>query len=224
MSELKKEELKIDKHPVPDFSIGDLVVIKSYPTKEVLKGEENNIPPIMVVIGIEIENKNKKIFDNELGLKIAERVKYNLIWFDSKKAVFVEKIMYESFIKEVEEIKSSTPVYDYGKVVRFKSVILEANKTKLAKSYSFNNEGERIENETYYSLLTYVCPDLVMSGIRQNNNKSTFNDFGKINKVLPTTLVKVMWFNSILQKYSEQELPLEVLIEIKNIEVHERQV
>lgn len=199
----------------PRFSIGDLVVIKSYPLTNPLIGEPLNIPPIMVVIGIEIENKNKKTHCKDSGEQIAERIKYEVLWFENKKSMFVSKWVYESFLTS-KELTSDEVNYEYAKIVNFKPTILELKKRKVTTSVVIEEGGTEKPQKTEYPLLTFVCPELVLTGVRKNDETTTFDDFGNIQKVKPSTLVKVMWYNHSQQKYSEFELPLEALVNINN--------
>ncbi len=207
-----------DKHI---FSLGDLVVIKSYPDTDPLSGDPLHVPPIMVVIGVEIENEKKKTHDTITGRKIAERIKYNLIWFDNKKSTFVNKIMYESFIKpfEREAGKKTEFEYQFGEVAKFTTSYIELKKKKISESeITTKKVQDKKEDEkkisTITPLVTFVCPELVVTGIRRSETIKEHDDFGNIRKIQPELFIKVMWFNPSLQKYSEFELPKECLINI----------
>ena len=220
----KKEE---SEKPKISYGIGDIVVIKSYPKAFPLTGDPLHIPPIMVVVGVEIENKKKKTHDNELGKQISERIKYNLIWFDNKKSDFVDKIMYQSFLEPYKPINDEIIIpeinfdYRYGEVVSFRTTILELAKDKTSKNKNDTKfiKGEMKDNvkevDSITSLVTFSCPELVISGIRKNDKKDSFDDFGNKNKIYSEILIKVMWFNPNLQKYSEYELPQECLNKLK---------
>ena len=219
----KKEEsdkLKIS------FGIGDLVVINSYPKTNPLSRDPLHVPPVMVVVGIEIENKKKKTHDSELGIEIGERVKYNLLWFDNKKSVFVDKIMYQKLLK-AQEVKAIDRFnyktdYKFGGKVGFVTSKVELLKKKLSDSNvvtKFSKGKDKLADNkkdisSINSLVTFTCPDLVISGGRKNNNKDAYDDFGNKNKIFSEILIKVMWFNPNLQKYSEYELPQECLNKI----------
>jgi len=224
----------IKKHPKPKFSIGDLVVIKSYPKTFPLNGDPLHIPPIMIVIGIEVEDKKKKTHDNDLGIEIAERIKYNLLWFDNKKSQFVSKLMYEKFIKlhkSVEKMNTfkyskSEKETDYklGCKVEFSTSKMEILKKKSSDSNistSFQNKTSNLKDNvkdvsSVTTLVTFACPDLIVTGGRRNDLKTTHDDFGNKDKTYSEILIKVMWFNPNLQKYSEHELPQECLIKCIN--------
>ncbi|KJS07123.1 MAG: hypothetical protein VR77_02165 [Flavobacteriales bacterium BRH_c54] len=219
----------IKKHPVPKFSIGDLVVINSYPNTNPLKGDPLHVPPIMVVIGIEVENKNKKTHDNDLGIEIGERIKYNLLWFDNKNSKFESKLLYEKFIMLNKDVKKVNPFnyktdYKLGCKVEFSTSKIELLKKKSSDSNisttfkkSKGNYNDNIKNvSSVNTLVTFACPDLIVTGGRSNELKSSHDDFGNKVKTYSEILIKVMWFNPNLQKYSEYELPQECLIKCIN--------
>lgn len=219
----------------PSFKLGDLVVIKSYyADKSIVTGDPLHIQPIMVVTGIEIESKKKKTHDSEIGNQIAERIKYFVMWFDNAQSNFVEKIVYQSFLEQFDESKTDKINYKFGDVVRFRTASFEIKKKKESSSaidtcYT-KKAGNLDDNEktvnTLASLMTFVCPDLICSGIKLNENKTTFDDFGNLKKECSKQLVKVLWFNPNQQKYSEEYIPIECLTSIikktvETSEVHE---
>lgn len=214
---------KENKELEPKYKLGDLVVIKSYPETFPLNGDPLHIPPIMIVVGVEIENKKKKTHDNELGKQVADRVKYILTWFDNKKSDFVEKILYESFLEfysekhKEKEIPELNFKYEYGGISFLRTTPLELIKTKNSKNINntkFISGGQK-DNEkeinSKTSLVTFSCPELVVTGIKKNDKKNSFDDFGNQTKFYSENLIKVMWFNPNLQKYTEQELAQECL-------------
>lgn len=215
-------------HPKNKFNIGDLVVIKSYPNVNPLVGDPLHVPPIMCVVGIEIENKNKKTHDTALGVKIAERVKYSLIWFDNKKSDFIEKIMYESFLYiHPSQKKSKThnkSNYSYGGVAIFKTQSLELSKSKKSTSTTSSEDQNKIKSDTNFKktditpLVTYTSPDFVITGIKLIDENEKYDNKGNMIKQIPEILVKIMWFNPYQQKYSEFEIPKECLINKENKE------
>jgi hypothetical protein len=205
---------KPEKSITPKFKIGDIVKIKSYPSELVFKGHQDSQPPLMIVVGIEVESKQKRTHDEELGVRIADRIKYEVLWFDNRQSRFISKIMYEAFlIRDSEKVAaSSLPKYEFGGVVLFKTAPLEKLKKKAAHSYIEKKSKPVTGNRTVYSILSFVCPSLILTTIKKNTNKSTHFENGEIKTVKPQTLVKVMWYNWKQQKYSEYELPMEALI------------
>lgn len=231
----------------PKFHLGDIVVIKSYPEKNPLTGDPLHIPPMMVVTGIEIENKKKKTHSNDTGKRIAERIKYHLTWFDNKRSEFVEKVMYESMLKIKETIIPDDLIeraekenyeqlfnFNYGECTEFSTTHLELEKQKETKStictkklvvkgeHADNIDREsknsdNVEKTTTVALVTFACPKLVITGFRSVSDNIKYDDFGKLKSRFSNELIKVMWFNPIQQKYSEKELPKECLRQVVNI-------
>jgi len=216
--------LKTDFNLNPKYNLGDLVVIKSYSSENPITGDPLSVPPIMVVSGIEIENSKKKTHDNNHGEQIAERIKYKLVWFDAKKSAFIEKIMYQSFLKKYSsssdtDKKSTAEIshfkYEYGEIAQFKTLAFEIELKKKSvsesetKSYKNNSKKADVflkitENTT--PLLPFVSPDFVMTSMRLNEEKDRFDDKGNATVIVPKRLVKVMWYNAQQQKYSEYEI------------------
>ena len=225
-------------HQGHKFNLGQIVSLKSYygkvDGKEILvAGDPQHLPPLMVITGIEIEDKKKVTHDKELGEKIAERIKYHVMWFDNKESVFVNKVLYESFL-DADIIKSIVGnnvkpfQYKFGNPCDFKTAELEIKKKKISTSFISDNyskfkgqepkanesKNER-DQEKKEPLMSFVCPKLLCSAILKNPIKSTFDHNGDEKTIWPELLVKVMWFNYQQQKYSEAELPLECLVETK---------
>ncbi len=155
----------------PLFQIGELVVVKSYPLNNPITGDPLSLPPIMVVCGIEIENKKKKTHDNNHGQQIAEFVKYKLVWFDAKKSNFIEKIMYESFLMKYKFKDKLTNIeYKFSEIAIFKTFSFEINKKKESKSTRSNNviagdkKNDTVETTTITSIVPFASPNFVMTG------------------------------------------------------------
>lgn len=234
-------------HPKPLFKLGDPVVLKSYPgtwdstiereqSEEakkleqphiLIKGDTLHLPPIMLVTGIEIEDKKKRTHHVELGCQTADRIKYHVTWFDNKKSEFVNKVIYQSLLMETIEGEKITPqgkkvTFKYGEVCNLKTTQIELLKLKKSSNETQTNyplnpnaqdkgKGHRVQNRKE-SLLTFVCPPLVMSDIKINKESKAHHNEGNLKSEYSGRLIKVTWFNYQQQKYSEAELPEECLI------------
>ncbi len=218
----------------PSFKIGDIVVLNSYPGKQVteegakwisITGDPLHVPPIMIVTGIEIEDKKKRTHHEVSGDQIAERIKYHVTWFDSKKSEFVNKVLYQSFMKkEFASLISSRRLkkinYKFGGACDFLTTYFELKKrkTSISEIYStyHNTIGEESQNnktqEKTDFLLSYVCPSLVMTGTRVNSEPKSFYPNGDLRTQNTEKYISVTWFNFQQQKYSVAELPIECLI------------
>lgn len=215
------------------YNLGQLVALNSHPGKLdgnetiMIEGDPLHVPPIMVITGVEIEDKKKKTHHSELGDKIADRIKYQVMWFDNKKSEFITKVLYESLLK-TKLGKSNLPKtgssinFTYGSVCKFSPSELEAKKRKTSTSVIENkyitqkddkkNDNNKREQMREESLLSFVCPSLTMTGIRLNKESKSFYPDGKLKSSTSEKLIKVIWFNYQQQKYSEAEIPQECLI------------
>jgi hypothetical protein len=222
----------------PKFQIGQIVALKSYygeikDGQILITGDPLHLPPLMLITGIEVEDKKKVTHDKDLGKQIAEFVKYHVTWFDNKRSAFVHKVLYQSMLDgekfaPFQKGLAQNFVYGYGKPCLFKTAELEIAKKKNSTNFisdkytkyqgkaKQNNTGLNERNQDKQeALMSFVCPPLICTGISKNATLSSYDNVGKIKRVWSEQLVKVMWFNYQQQKYSEAELPLECLVEIK---------
>lgn len=216
------------------FEIGDIVTIKSHPLFSSSPKQINEfpaqVPPLMLVKEVIYEKEDKKKIYSDVieNAQIADIVKYVCVFFNANKSEFVEKEVYHSLLESylklifyrkpekddkkidldkqlVPEVSKYTPVsnYLYGKKVQFKTKKLEHR-----KSYSYS--GERIPGTSFQT------PDFILSGIKNEEQKDLFFQDG--NKSKPKRKIseqsyKIMWFNHVQQKFSEQYLPKEFFVE-----------
>jgi len=228
------------------FEICDIVTLKTHPLKDKfrIKGDAKIVPPLMMIKEVHIEDKKKRIFDEDLGVKIADRFKYLCVYFDDNKMEFKEIFVYHSMLINfdqlkyerisldmtisdssetlIEEIKGyKTPNYTFGKVLYFKTKKLEIYKKKSSKKIvlqggdtSKSKEVKEI-NESLQYLVCYASPDFIVSGLKLNDKKNSFFNDGKPRKLVSKKLVKVLWFNSVQLKNSEQYLPIDFFTDVK---------
>ncbi|MCL5128620.1 hypothetical protein [Algibacter sp. L4_22] len=60
---------------------------------------------------------------------------------------------------------------------------------------------------------SFQSPDFILSGIKNEEQKDLFNSDGKPKKNISSQSYKVMWFNHLQQKFSEEYLPKEFFVE-----------
>ena len=133
----------------------------------------------MVVKDVFIENNKKKVFDDVLGKKIAERIKYTCVFYDDNKNQFKEVLLYETMLRSFEEIhiarkdknkidknheyislieeakKYKIPEYQYGKIVYFKTKKFEIfKKRKSVKEVGKNRKKGNEENTNFKEVIT----------------------------------------------------------------------
>lgn len=218
-----------------EFKIGAIVTLKSHPLFSVIpqkiKELPAQVPPLMLVKEVIYENADKKkVFSDVIvNAQIADTVKYICVYFNANKSEFVEKEIYHSFLesylklkyyKELEKDRVKTFVlnktlidevitytnvetYVYGKRVQFITKKLEHR-----KSYDFTSE--KIPGSSFQT------PDFILSGIKNEEQKDLFFQEGnesKPKRKISEQSYKVMWFNHVQQKFSEQYLPKEFFVE-----------
>jgi hypothetical protein len=221
------------------FLIGDIITLKTHPLFKSfrIKGDSKYVPPLMIVKEVIFESKKKKTFDEETGKEIAERIKYICCYFDDNKSEFNEVSLYEKMLRKFTELKLERinrdgttttgetlkkevleydlPLYEFGKIVSFKTKKLEIFKKRSTKKIPLTN-GKIIKDEikeVIQYVVNYATPDFVICGYKKEIYKDLFYIDGKKKRLAPTDFLKVQWFNPIQQKFSEQYLPLEFFTE-----------
>lgn len=215
-----------------EFKIGDLVVLKNYQgkikggkksgTREEkltieLSGNLNHVSPIMIITGVHFENEKKALFSEETGERIADRIKYDVVWFDTKKSQFAFKTVYESYLDEESSklLKASSDFnYTFGAKAKFRTTPLEMIKVKGVEAYDQPEDLSREKgvNTSNRKVMTFTCPEIIITGVK-NNEKPLIKDqsTGEIRSIRSKKLIKVMWFNFSQQKFSEEYVPQECL-------------
>lgn len=219
------------------YTVGDLVTFKTHPllSEFYIKGDGKYVPPIMIVKEVLFENKDKKVYDEVSGNQIAEKVKYICVYFDDNKSEFIESHLYESQIRTFRDLKIAknddkpksdnyidiiTEVdsykngfdYEFGKIVYFKTKKLEAFKKRESSKIELV-EGKEEKKTTRQYVVNYITPDFLISGYKKESPSDFFYNNGKPKKIASTDLIKVKWFNSTQQKFSEQFFPIEFFID-----------
>ncbi|MDN3665713.1 hypothetical protein ACFFU1_17185 [Algibacter miyuki] len=212
------------------FKIGDIVTLKSHPLfsyvpKRIMEFPAH-VPPLMLIKEVLYEKEDKKNLYSDVIEKaqIADVVKYVCVFFNANKSEFVEKTIYNSLIKSYLELKyyrkdesksksltvdlisevlnyKSNFNYEFGKRVQFKTKKLEHR-----KSY----DGHVLEKTPGPS---FQSPDFILSGIKNEEQKDLFYTDGKPKRIISDQSFKVMWFNHLQQKFSEEYLPKEFFVE-----------
>ncbi len=233
------------------FPIGCIVTFKSHPLLYdfMIKGDGKLVPPFMVVKEVFIEDKKKKIVDDVTGKTIAERIKYTCVFFDDNKNEFKEVFLYESMLVSFKEIfiakidgeieskksdykslideasKYSTPKYNYGNIVYFKTkkfeIFKKRNSVKTTRDIRTSVEevstNPYVKKETIQYVVNYSTPEFVLCGIKKEIQENLFYPNGDIRKVMSEILYKVKWFNSNQMKFSEIFLPAECFTNVQPI-------
>lgn len=206
------------------YEVGQIVCLKSHPLLYDYKLNclSSQCPPLMVVKDVLYEDdRKKKIFSDEVAsIKIADLIKYTCIYFHNNKSEFVEVTIYESHLasykclkynreldsegnetqserKLIDEVALyTTPTYEFGKIVQFRTSKLEDR-----KSFAGYDNGPKA---------SYSSPYFVISGFKREALTDMFYGDGSAKRRCSERLIKVAWFNHFQQKVSEQYLPIEL--------------
>ncbi|WP_237275632.1 hypothetical protein [Tenacibaculum ovolyticum] len=215
-----------------NFKIGEIVTLKTHPLfdndfKQIAELPAH-VPPLMIVKEVFFEREeNKKIFSSEIEkAQISDLIKYNCVYFNGNKSEFIEKTIYESFLRSykklqyfrvkgkdgkeiniplekqlIPEVSTYTKFKDYkfGDVIQFKTKKLEHRK-------SYDNASERIPG------ISYQTPNFIVSGIKKELQEDLFYHDGQKKKITESKLVKVSWFNHFQNKLSEKYLPFSLFV------------
>ncbi|AEA44775.1 hypothetical protein [Fluviicola taffensis] len=188
-----------------------------------LGGIEHFTTPLMVVI--EVLYATQAELDEETGeekIQQKGKNKYKCTYFSNKTMKFEENWFSENELKvygasdHTVHLNVDSLSIKWGDTVRFKTVDEEARKTK-----SFN-DGEK--QKTGKPLLTFTSPALQVAGFSAIDKKESLIDphNGQKKREKSEKLVKCKFFNTELDKFSEQLIPIECLqkIDITEIESH----
>lgn len=219
------------------FEVGELVTFKTHPLlfDFYIKGDGKYVPPIMIVKEVLFENKDKKEFDDISGNQIAEKVKYICVHFDDNKSEFIESHLYQSQLQTFKLLKvakfeekkdsdnyidiitevSKYPIiqYEFGKIVYFKTKKIEAFKKRESSKIEVDENNKEVKKKTRQYVVNYITPDFVICGYKKEVYNDLFYHNGKPKRKASTDFIKVKWFNSAQQKFSEQYLPIEFFID-----------
>lgn len=119
-----------------------------------------------------------------------------------------------TIIDEINSYYANPLKYEFGKVVRFLTKKIEIYKKRSSKEIPVIKEkGEEVvESKKIKTIIKYVVnyasPDFIISGFKKNEVLSTYYPDGALKRAVCEDLVKVKWFNSNSQKFSEEYLPI----------------
>ncbi len=182
----------------------------------------------MCVKEVHVEGK-KLVYSSETGKQITDHIKYLCVYFNQHRTIFEEKFLYHSMLLELtpknfifhktdentdnlptlieETLKYTESKYVYGERVFFKTYKLE--KRKKFKNADYSKAGSK-----HNIAMCHTSPAFIMSGIKRNEEQNLyFEKSGELKRLVPETLIKVLWYNSYQEKMSEAYLPKEFFVE-----------
>ncbi len=188
------------------FSLGDVVVFKNFPLTDftkntyILEDAPVNIPPFMVVIEVRLNDNKLKIDDGKTNI-IAERISYECTWYNPNSGGFEKRKFYESLLTLVDGKQEQDIIkYEFAKKVVFRPAIYEKK-----KRYATDNLYMRQRD-----VINYISPDFIITNIEVKNPKIIDSNTGELNLIKSKTYITITWFDGIKNKFSNEELPIEV--------------
>ena len=214
------------------FEIGSIVTLKSHPLfdndfKKIAEFPAH-VPPLMIVKEVFFEREEKKkIFSSDIqGAQISDLIKYNCVYFYANKSEFIEKTIYESFLRSYIDLQYFRAVDNEGKEIKIpeeKQLIPEVSRYIKFKDYKFGDvvqfKTKKLENRKSYEAvneripgISYQTPNFIVSGIKNEPQEDLFYHDGQKKKEVRSQLVKVSWFNHFQNKMSEKFLPFDCFV------------
>jgi hypothetical protein len=197
--------------------IGKIVSLKTHYTrgdsslleKIYIAGDDNSIPPFMMVSEYLKEPKDK--FDSDTGEKILgnETYNYKVQWFNSKKYEISETWINSDFLDEVP-INISENVKDLS-CKKGDRVILKTNALELQKKRTSIKLDEIKSNIKASSVVNFCAPEMIVLSKVAFTPKKPIKDniTGEDIRFYPDRLLKCKYYNPLSDKYSEVLLPEE---------------
>lgn len=216
------------------FDIGDIVTIKSHPLAFMKDGLIDcyirQVPPLMLVKEVHIEHK-KKIFSEANGdWQIADKVKYLCVYYNQHRTIFEEKFLYESILISFDGLLFNKKDEENGYGLRliaetkdYKDLDYQFGEIAFLKTYKLENRKKTtlatlsVDSPTK-TFSTHTSPAFIMNGIKENEKKDLYDQKkGLLLRKTCKTLLKVIWYNSYQEKYSEEYVPIEFFTNDKRI-------
>lgn len=204
--------------------IGKIVTLKSHYLRGshslldkliYIAGDDNSIPPFMIVTEYLKESKSKH--DEETGEGIIERGTYrcNVIWFNSKTYEFKDtwinsKFFNETFIKEEKatDLKDKEKKKD-SKILIGSRVILKTTPLEIKKKRTLLTKNKKSTDLKNTTLASFCAPEMIVIGKTFFKPKKPINDniTGLPIRFYPSMMLKCKYYNPISDKFSEVTLP-----------------
>jgi hypothetical protein len=199
------------------FEIGQIVSSKSNHLSDAeqyqhiwLAGDQNYTTPLMVITEILI-NVSQNI-DEVTGEDKSQRNKYRYkcMYFSNKQLKFEENWFYQ---EELHDTSYEIPQKNLALIKPGKRVVFKTNQIEVGKRKSFLEQENKKKNQKSASLLTFSSPVFIVAGFKVVIKKEPEFDLitGEVKHEYPSKAVKIKFFNSILDKFSEFIVPVEIL-------------
>lgn len=199
------------------IAIGDIVSLKSHPyilnvNDILISGEPLQLPPLMIVI---------EIFESKKSGGETNGVEYTCMWFSSKTNKFERSKIKDALIKlilKVEPLKAQS--LNVGDLVSLTTIEYELSKKKSSLHFEDTSVNQGNGSSSINALLSFLPPTLHCIGIKELKEQPSDSKKNRTNPLHQRSQcqVKCLWFNNNLERFSEEEIPLEALKMIPIIE------
>jgi hypothetical protein len=197
------------------FRIGEIVTLKSNHLSQIehyehiwLAGDQNFTTPLMVVTEITI-NVSQNIDENTGRDKSSIRkYRYKCFYFSNKQLKFEENWFYQE-----ELLENQYNVKQAASIKPGQRVVFKTNSIEVGKRKSFIEQENKKKNHKSSSLLSFSSPVFIVVGYNAIVKKEPEIDLitGEVKHEYSNKNVKVKFFNSLQDKFSEYTVPIEVL-------------
>lgn len=199
------------------IAIGDIVSLKSHPyilnvNDILISGEPLQLPPLMIVI---------EIFESKKSEGETHSVEYTCLWFSSKTNKFEKSKIKGALIKPIskgEPIKAQS--LKSGDLLSLTTIDYELLKKKSSLHFEDTSVNQGNGSASINALFSFLPPTLHCIGIKELKEQPSELKKKRTNPRHQRSQcqVKCLWFNNNLERFSEEEIPLEALKIIPLIE------
>lgn len=202
------------------FKIGNIVSLKTNHLQKSddyqniwLSGDPNFTTPLMVISEISINTSQTVNEDNGKEKKPNRRIRYNCMYFSNKHLKFEENWFYE---EELLKSKFKLSKKQKSKIKRNNRVVFKTNSIEAGKQKTFLELSNNRKTRKSSSLLTFTSPVFMVSGFPSIQKKVPEIDpiTGQRKHIYPKKMVKIKFFNSLQDKFSEFTVPKESLVKV----------
>lgn len=204
----------------PEFKLGDIVV-----TKSTFCFHNNNWKihhrsfnhPLMIIKEINVNPRHENLFDAQTGKRIADEIKYLCHWYNAEKGKFEECWFFQSLLLKIEHESNNISIshIEFGMQVSIVSHSFEFK--KRLHNVRLNKNEETVISDSSNFLWTFLPPIFTVKGFKKAENFKICDNQNpqRIVKESSEYLVKCVWYNDSLAKFSEELIPIESLMKIE---------
>lgn len=197
------------------IALGDIVSLKSHPylpgiTDILVSGEPLQVSPLMIVVEISESLKGEEGNASD---------EYTCLWYSSKSNKFERSKIKGRFVKVIFKAEGTSPQLKPGDLVSLRTLDFELAKKKSTLHFEDTSISQGNAHTTITAHLSFLPPILHCIDVknRQEINQTTAKKTPNAKTIRSQTVAKCLWFNHILERFSEETLPIEALKIIPSI-------